>query len=286
MEEIEAIIPRKVEGKEFYADSAAEALENCRVEGYEELFMPQLIDTRIEALEHARIWEKWWCSPSIKVTGRTLKGESKVVYAHIQNYLTTTCNIEDAVKNGLVNGAAKIPQKEFQRLCDLDGSEDELENRLVWVIDHTELMNWPSGFYGIDNPTKEHKRKFEGKIGNKEMIAINHPSIPPFLGGEIRAKKYLEKHKKIRGEQISIWNSKDLLNVPLGRLLFIGGEQDDDGLCGEYVLSIGGRFVGIHQRHTNRKKYPSKKQLINLISDYVAPANRDHLIRRISIFYE
>lgn len=216
-------VPIRVEGKEFYADRIDKALRACQSEGYEALFMPAIIDTRIEAPKEAIIWQYLYCAPSIKATGRTKQGTPVVVYAHIPNYFSNPDNIEKAIEQGLVNGAGIMPRDEFQRLLDLEDNEN------VFAVDYSSLWNSPLNVIPVKN-------------------ALKHPQTIPFLGGEERAERYLQRHREVFGDEIGIWHSDDLLDKPsyesLCRLLFVGNGYDD-GLDCVGGLSSYGRFVGV-----------------------------------------
>ena len=223
-------IPRKelLEGKEFHADYLDQALENCQKEGFEAVFMPQLIDARIEAPKDARIWQTWYSAPSIRATGRTKQGIPVVVYAHIPNYFSDPENIEEAMEQGLINGAGILPQKEFQKLLDLE------DDKNVFLVDYNELKSSKSTI-----------------ISSKG--ALEHPQTIPFIGGRERAEAYLGRHKEVYGNSIGMRHSDDLHDKPTGRLLFLGYDCDDD-LNGSYDLHyLEGRFVGVRAKGAAQK---------------------------------
>ncbi len=233
------LIPRKelLEGKVFYNSGLYKALEECQNSGYEAIFMPQLIDARIESFKDSQIWTNDYDAPSIKATGETKQGNKVVVYGHVSNYLSSPKNIEKAIEQGLVNGAGILPKNEFQRLLDLK------DNKNVFVVSYENLMNSKSGVISLKD-------------------ALKHPQTIPFLGGRERAEAYLEKHKQIYGDKIGIYCSDDLHEKPLGRLLFAGG-------CYYNLLggSLGddGRFVGVRKNAegVSQKIYPTEKQIKN-----------------------
>lgn len=217
----EILIPTFVEGREFCADSVSEALRACQKAGFEAVFMPQLADARIAAPKEAQIWHNWYCAPSIRATGKTAQGTPVVIYAHVLNYFSNPKNIETAINSGLVNGAGRMPESEFQRLLDLQDDDK------VFVVDYTTIKNSPSGVIALGD-------------------ALKHPQTIPFLGGKERAERYLERHKEVFGEKMGVWHSDDLRDEPIGRLLFLG-DVDNYGLYGDGDLSDGGRFVGVRR---------------------------------------
>lgn len=206
-----------IETEEFYDTSVYRTLITLFKENYEPLFMPSFTDMRIEAPKDAIIWQNWYCTPSIKVTGRTEGRKMVVVYAHVPNYFSNPDNIKDKWK-GLANGAGIMPDKEFQGLLDLE------DNKNIFVVDYKILRNSESGVILLKD-------------------AIKHPQTIPFLGGKERAERYLERHKEVDGEKIGIFYSDDLHDRPFGRLLFIGGKYD----YGLGVIFECGRFVGVRR---------------------------------------
>ena len=218
--ENQILVPRKVEGKEFYADRVDKALENCVKENYEAQFIPEIIDARISSPEESRIWQTWFTAPSIRVTGKDKKGKPFVIYSHVENYLSQFKNITSAIEQGLVNGAGKMPQEEFQRLLDLKDDER------VFVVDYDALRNSTSGVIKVSK-------------------ALAHPQTIPFLGGKERAEKYLEQHEKVYGSNIGVWHSNDLSHEPLARVLFVGGIYLGGLLGGG--LNGDARFLGVRR---------------------------------------
>lgn len=261
------LVPKKefLEGKEFEsleAKGTEKALRNCQEEGYQALFMPVLIDTKIEALKDSRVWQVWYSTPSIKATGKTRQGNAVVVYAHIPNYFSDPNNIKKAVEQGLVNHAGIMPQDEFQKLLDLE------DNKNVFVVDYNLLNHSLSDAIVVDE-------------------ALKHPQTIPFLGGEERAEKYLQRHKEVYGNNIGLWHSDDLSEQPLGRLLFVGFNYYD-GLSGDVILDNLGRFLGVKPGAGAAQKdiIPTPEKLEKIIGEFVAPLNHPELKERIANLYK
>ncbi|MBI2672120.1 hypothetical protein HYX16_04255 [Candidatus Woesearchaeota archaeon] len=63
-----------IEGEQFYNSYLAIALKNSQSNGYKPLFMPGLIEARINAEEGSELLKNWFSTPSIRATGRTKKG--------------------------------------------------------------------------------------------------------------------------------------------------------------------------------------------------------------------
>ncbi len=222
--------------REFYRETSGrnygipDALKECLNTAYRPLFMPEIAEARIAADKGDRIWQVWFDSPSVRVAGRGAStnashkgGTEFVVYAHVPTHFYKPKNIMEAINKGLVNGAGIMPQKEFQRLLDMADDEE------VFAIGHDALMNSQRGIIPVGQ-------------------ALTHPQTKPFLGGKERAERYLERHKKVKGDRISIWYSDDLStkpNEPHGRLLFVGSGYDGLGGGG---LGSGGRFVGVREK--------------------------------------
>lgn len=268
----DAIIPVPVKhilpGKEVYADRADHALQVCMGKNLTPVFMPSLADARIEAPKDAPIWHQWYCAPSVRATGQPSAGKPVVVYAHIQNYFSDPANIAMAIETGLVKRAGKMPQDEFQRLVDLDGSTDAAGNRLVWVIDYAELREAPSDSISI------------AKV-------LKHPQTIPFLGGAERAERYLARHSEVYGNNIGVWHSDDLSDQPLGRLLCLGGNAGG-GLDGGNDLYGSGRFVGVPSRAEGAPQniaVPTAEQISAIVHDFVAPCNKSALEERITALF-
>lgn len=146
--------------KEFYYDTIDDALTALLEEDYTPLFMPSIADVRIEVSEDEIVWKNWYCSPGVRATGRTKQGNAVVVYAHVPNYFSNPDNIKEAKRKGLINGAGIMPDKEFQRLLDLEDDKD------IFVVDYNKLKSSESGVIQLKD-------------------ALKHPQTIPFLGGRV-----------------------------------------------------------------------------------------------------
>ncbi len=257
------------ESKIFYNNNLYESLSASQKDGYKPLFMPQIVDARINANAKSEIWQ-WYCAPSVKATGRTKQGNAVVVYAHIDNYFSNPQNIIYAISRGLVNGAGLMPQKQFQELVDKDELKDERGNRLVWAVDHKVIISSSSGVISVSN-------------------ALEHPQTIPFLGGEEQTQKYLQRHKDICGE-IGVYHCDDLRDEPLGRLLLMG-DYCGDGLGGGSDLDYCGRFVGVRcaegaARSAQKiKQAPTLDEILNLSLDFVPHVAMDVFKKKLSKLY-
>ncbi len=218
-----------VEGKEFEVlepFGLEKALRQCQDVGYKPLFVPQLADARIASPKKARVWNNWYSTTSLRVTGRSKGNKLVVVYAHVPNYFSNPDNIAKAVRSveDLIyyrtGTGGRIPEKEVHRLLKLEDDEN------VFVIDYNKLRNSSSGVIDVSE-------------------ALEHPQTVPFLGGQARAEQYLQQYKKVRGNTIGIRHFDDLGEEFLGHLLFFG--NNNKNALNDNCLFIGGRFVGVAQ---------------------------------------
>ncbi len=225
--------------KEFYNDDIDKALEECQKEGYRAMSMPELIDARINGKAK---WDKRYSAPSVIATGKTKEGKAVVVIAHIPNYFSDPKNIRTAKEKGLVNGAGKMPQKEFQKLVDAK------DNKNVFVVDCDKLKNSESDRISISE-------------------ALEHPEVIPFLGGKERAENYLAKHKEAYNTNtIGVYHQDDLSEKgPVGRVLYAGS---GGGLVGSDLLCVGGRFLGVRYEIAEGEAKKAKAPSLNEMLEY------------------
>ena len=229
---------KNYEGKSFYNNELVKALEDSQEDNFRPVFMNEFADLRIKADKQDELIKKWYLTPSLRATGITNQGSKVVVYAHTDNYFSNQKNVRKARKD-LVNGAGKLPQEEFQKLVDQDKKENENKNRLVYVVDYEKLKKSSSKVIPVSQ-------------------ALEHPQTIPFLGGEERAKLYLEKHKEVYGNTIGIWHSNDLQDEAFGRLLYAGYGYYN-GLSGDDDLDGIGRFFGVRPLVVVEKKIPPQE---------------------------
>ncbi len=203
-------IPRKAvfEGRIFRAETKESALRLLLNEGFEPVYMPEIVDGRNEySLEESPTNWQLLHAPSIKATGRTKGGTPLVVYAHIPNYFSNPDNIAEAAKQGFINGAGIMPDKEFWELVDMAEEQEGKPNQKAFWVDYKALRNSVSGVIKVKD-------------------AIKHPQTIAFLGGRSRAEEYLLFHKKDPGATATIDNRHidDLTEgKSIGRVLCWGG---------------------------------------------------------------
>ncbi len=265
-EETRLIIPMKtyMQGKEFYNAKMNLALEDSQKDGYNPIFMPQLIDAKNEASNDSEIWSKWYTTPSIRATGIPKKGKYSgkpiVVYAHLPNALAQPDHIKFELEAGFKR-TGRISQDEFQGLVDSEGTTDSGGNTLVYVISHQELKKSESGLIAINK-------------------ALKHPQTIPFVGGEDRAKRYLERVAEVYDtKQIGIWHSDDLAEQPMGRLLHFGNFYYYGDLGAGRYLDDSARFVGV--RNVAQKIVPSLEQVLSILDEHVSKVSRPEVEARL-----
>ena len=218
------LIPTFVEAQPFEkleVNGVEKALRECLKAKCEPVYMPQLVDARIISSRDSSVW-KWYTTPSIQVTGKTKQGNPVVVYAHVPNYFSKPDNIAKAVSNGLMNGAGIMPPTEFYTLLDLEDKEK------IFVVDYDALKKSKCGVIDVAE-------------------ALEHPQTIPFLSGQARAEQFLQKHQQVyNNNRIGVWHNDDLADKPLGRVLFLGDDHNDD-LYADDDLGINGRFLGVRR---------------------------------------
>ena len=249
--------------KEFRNDDLATALENCQSEGYKAMFIPELADARVQG---KAAWDKWYSTPSVRATGKTNQGNAVVVYAHIPNYFSNPENIKNALSS-LVNGAGRMPQEEFQKLVDAE------DGKKVFVVDYDKLKNSKSERIPLSE-------------------AIGHPQTIPFLGGQERAENYLAKFKETYNTNpIGIWHRDDLnlKDSPMGRLLFVGSDGNND-LNGSSSLGNDGCFLGVRsgvaEGGVQKIKAPSLNDILKYSKNFVPKVAQDDFKQGLRQFYK
>lgn len=218
------------------------ALELLHLNDYIPVFMPQIIEIRINSSGDSSIWGNGIHALSLIARGH-INGELMYVISHTDNYFSDYNNIRKAQKR-LINQAGPIPKKIFENLIETDGLRDEQNNRLVWVLREKDFQKFRDSKFG---------RKYNPLKAFKVDNALEHPITIPFIGGEQRAQQYLQKHKEIYGDKIKIyhyddWESND--KQPLGRLLLLGLGEFNGFLSAYDPLDFGGRFLGIKKSNS------------------------------------
>lgn len=248
------LIPTFVEAEPFEkleVNGVEKALRACYAAKAKPVYMPQLVDARINAPKESPVW-RWHTTPSVRVTGRSKQGNAVVVYGHIPHYFSKPNNVAKAVSDGLVNGAGRMSPKDFYKLLDLEDKEN------VFVGDHSRHRTAPSGVIDFAQ-------------------ALEHPQVIPFLGGQTRAEQYLQKHQQVYNTtKISVWHCDDLADEPRGRVLFLG-DNHGDVLGANGRLNLIGRFLGVRRGANGVSIAPKAQARENHDLDTVMKTVRDAL---------
>ena len=251
--------------KHYNSDFAA-ALEACQSAGSRALFMPEIAYAKIN---DDSLWNKWYSSGSLKVTGMTKQGTHIVLFVHVPNYFCSPENIREA-RAGLINGAGILPQPELERLADLSDKDGTNGVFRLDGLDYNALKNSISGVILVEH-------------------ALKHPQVIPFLGGQERAERYLDKHEKMVGKTIGVWHSDYLDEQPVAvaRPLFIGNDYNYSlDACGGF--NYYGHFLGVslNDAEGTAKKVPALEQILALAPDFVPKAAREEYERRVRNLYQ
>ncbi len=180
--------------------------------GYDTLYIPQIVDARIVSEGYDDIVENTILSPSVRVIGKSKAGNAVVVYAHVPHYFSNPTNITAARKAGLVNGAAKMPLSHFYGLLDLE------DNKNVFVLDHQIFLN--AGTYdGV-----------YGNYGSVELSeAIENPRLISFFAGRERAERYFARYNSYLEKNIfASYSSRAIHPRDLSEL----NDQEFEGIYG------------------------------------------------------
>lgn len=213
--------------KTFYDRDLDIALKKCQEEGYRALFMPEVVDQR---LNDKAEWNTIYSTLSIKAVGRTRQGSAVVVYAHIPNYYSNPNNIKK-VRALRRFDEGLIPQEELQKLVDAE------DNKKVFVFDFNKLKNKPLVFVTLDS-------------------ILENPQTKAVFGSQERAEKYLAKHKQVLGDYVTVCDNNYLRDQPFGALLNLGNEYL---IYGSEIYYSHGRFLGEkNKRAKNEKKINEK----------------------------
>lgn len=231
-------IEHKIRTERIDDQSLSNALRRGRRDGFHPAFAPEIVGSRLQD----RYWGRSYATQSIRATGCTKHGQKVDIYVHTEHWFSNPENILSAYRRDFndltLNGAARMPQEEFDRLIDLDEKTNEHGSRIVWVIDHGEL--W----------------RARSKVMTTEE-ALEHPQTKPFIGDETKAELYLTKHKERYGDKIGVWRIDDFGTEPRARPLFFGSNHL--GLDSAFTFFSDGRILAM--KYINIQAQTSKKSL-------------------------
>lgn len=263
-------------GKSLYDASLPKALEEAQEYAGKDghvASMPKLASARTIADGEDFVWKNWFTCASEEDKGKTKQGKGIYVVAHGKGILIDPKRIRKAYADGLVNGAAKYTQKEFNDLLEgnlPDGTEipvfsysefikqKELPLAYAVILDFDKIAKLKSGVQEIDS------------LRDNNLVIAR-------LGKEESTNKYLDKAKQVYGSQMGNWHgcANIDLDIPQGRLVFLG-DDCDDGLLGYDDLDNYGRFVGVSegvaQKIAEKKiiQRPSLEQILKLSKSFVS----------------
>lgn len=231
-------IEHKIRAERIYDQSLSNALRRGWRDGFHPAFAPEIVGSRLQD----RYWGRSYATQSIRATGYTKHGQKVDIYVHTEHWFSNPENILLAYRRDFndltLNGAARMPQEEFDRLIDLDEKTNEHGDRIVWVIGHGALWRARSKVMTIEE-------------------ALEHPQTKPFIGNETKAGPYLAKHKERYGDKIGIWYSDDLGTEPRARPLFFG--SDHLGLDSGFNFFSDGRILAM--KYINVQEQTGEKSL-------------------------
>jgi hypothetical protein len=236
------------EGESFYDEKLYVALENAikyAGKNGRVLSFPELIRWRMASEFDSEAWE-WGTANSEENTGKTSQGNSVVFAIHGGGILKPK-RIENAIKDGLIDGVAQYTQKEF--LDALEGKMSDnseipiysfeefkkinslnLPIRYGVVMDLKKANSLKSGIYPIDT------------LRNSDLVILR-------CGGEETTNNYLDKLSSKGYKKIGNWHRFENVNneKPSGLLLFLGNSSGDS-IIGNYNLNdCIARFVGVKE---------------------------------------
>jgi len=176
------------------------ALTDCLNDGFEPLFIPEIVDERINSDRDSLIWHRPFYGVSIKVSGKSKGGNRVTAYCHKPHFFCSPENIGWKIQRGIVNGAGIMPKDEFYRILDME------DNEKVFVMDY--------------DLSEQHHPPTEISIEK----ALKDPQTIPFLGGRGRAEEYLETYARIYKNRVRIIYEKDfsIQYLALARFLYLG----------------------------------------------------------------
>jgi hypothetical protein len=156
---------------EFEGDISG-VLKEIKENSMKPLFAPQLAEERLYARPDSRLWQKFYTTPSLVVSGKTNHGNAVTVFVHADNYLMNPKNAAGNIRQGTV----PVAEDAFLRYI---GQED---NKTVFIRDFNALENAPHVVSTLEE-------------------AIQHPAIVPIFGTVERAAAYLQVWKPVYDEQ-------------------------------------------------------------------------------------
>ena len=276
-------------GKAFYHSNMPTALRAAQsyagVEG-SVYSLPELANLRVQG----RLpFDKWFTANTEELVGKSRGGSELVAVAHGGAFLTRDpARIEVAYKTGLINGAAKIDNAEFQALVDcgqhFDGSDAKLYRLSELQSGRTNWSDLP--YDAIILADKIDLAKLPSSVQEIAQLKDN-PLVHMRLLGPQRAAEYLDAAEAAyKVSKIGNWHP--FANVDAektqGRVVFLGN-YDGNGLGGDYGLYNLGRFVGVAPEvqgdSARRGAQNLEAELRSVLSPELGSAHLDRVLERV-----
>ena len=161
-----------------------------------------------------------------------------------------------------------MPQPELERLADLSDKDGTNGVFRLDGLDYNALKNSISGVILVEH-------------------ALKHPQVIPFLGGQERAERYLDKHEKMVGKTIGVWHSDYLDEQPVAvaRPLFVD-YYDRLNAWGGFIDD--GRFLGVSLNDAEgiAKKVPlTLEEILSAIPKDIPPSALSDIMEKLKKLY-
>lgn len=223
------------EVEEFYDKRLPNALRKAQDYADKEGFvagMPHLIEWRASDYQ-SPFWDKWYNTSTEEhiipdSTGRFgKKGKQLVLVTQGDHGILTPERIEQAYRQGLVSGAAKLNPDECSRL---------LQSPLTIPYEEYNCRPEPYTLVLTQEQAKAYK---SGRLTLQEFTS--HPRVIAWAGGKKNLSNYFYRSQLNNQKVFFCYDSLTTDEMPRGRLLF---QEDYHGLY-SYGNFNDGRFVGV-----------------------------------------
>ncbi len=235
--------------QEFTAIEPGAAFTQCFEQKCTPAYMPELLHFKIDVSAESKLWQQWYTSASIIITGRSKKGNAVVAFVHTENPLNNSTKILETIALGLQNGAGMLPTYEFNKIL------EQQDNTNIFVIDYDSLYHYPIQEIPLDD-------------------ALSHPFVIPFCGGKEIAAQYLKKYREVTTKNtITLQYGDDAQLRPLARLLYLapGGSFDATASLESSNYLLGIKENTLFSSRTKSNSQYSIDDLLTLAQQYVPP---------------
>src|SRR3989338_3725498 len=240
---------KEIIAQEFPGIEPGAAFTHCFEQKCTPAYMPELLRFKIDASAESNLWQQWYTSASIIITGRSKKGNAIIAFDHTQNPLNNSTKIRETIALGLQNGAGTLPIHEFYQILDHQDDTD------IFVIDYNPLP---------------HTHIQEIPLSS----ALTHPFVISFCGGKEIAQLYLQKYSQVtKKKTITISYRDDAHLRPLARLLYL---DPCISFYAHATLESGNYLLGLKENTLFQSRTKSNSQysiddLLTLAQQYVPP---------------